>query len=1096
MTPPAFTREQRAAIAARTGSSLLAANAGSGKTAVMVERIAAAVREDGVAVGAILALTFTEKAAGELAERLRRRLLELGEAEHARAVDAAWIGTIHGFCARLLRSQPLAAGLDPRFAVLEETAAGRLAEAAYERALEAWARAEGAPAIDLAAAYGPGLRELVRGTYATLRARGHAAPRIAVPPAGRAPDPAPLTAARTAAERALATAGDGVRVAAARDALAACAELGGAAVPWPGALDAAELKGGAKALTGPECEAYREAWREYRDACAVHHARGALRLLDALLRRFHTAYEEGKAARAAVDFEDLELRARDLLADPATRLRWAERFALLMVDEFQDTNAVQLEILEALERDNLFAVGDEFQSIYRFRHADVAIFRGRAAALPPERVRGLAVNFRSRQELLDVLDATFAPVLGERFTPLRAGRREAPEDADGALRLFDLAPAGAPPVELLVTATQGWDEVALGLAAGGDKPWRRAEARLVAHRLRGEVDAGRRPGELVVLVRATASLRLLEEALEEQGLPTYVVGGRGYWSQEQVRDGLAWLRVLANPHDEEALLTVLASPFCGAGSDALILLAEAGRAGGHGLWGALQDAPVVAALPEADRIAAVARLLAAERERAERAPVEVLLEQAVVTTGYDLAVLARPGGDRRLANLRKLMRLAREFERAEGRDLRAFLADAAARDLAEAREGEAALESEGLDAVRLMTIHRAKGLEFPVVCVADLGRRAGGTRPALLVGHDGTAGLRLASLGGGDTVPTPAWRRLAEAEAAAEAEEERRLFYVALTRARERLILSGGTDIAKWPEPRNGGPPIDWLARAVAGDVPAGAEPPAARVVERAWEGRPARVELVLNTPETLPAEALQTRAPARAAASTALPAVPAVVPSRAPRPRPAPQRLSYTQLSDYARCGYRFYLERVLRLPKATPPPPVEVESQASALSPLTRGSIVHRALETLDFARPKPPDDATVQALAGEFEAELTAADVADVQRLVAAFAASPLCARLAEAQTVRREAGFAFALEPDGAGPLVSGFVDVLATRRRRPRPRGRLQDRPRGRRGRAAGPHRPRLRHPAPDLRARRAAQRRAERRGGPLPARAHRATPSA
>ncbi len=118
MTPPAFTPEQRAAIEARRGSSLLAANAGSGKTAVMVERIAEAVREDGVSVGAILALTFTEKAAGELAERLRRRLTELGEDEHARAVDGAWIGTIHGFCARLLRSQPLAAGLDPSFEVL------------------------------------------------------------------------------------------------------------------------------------------------------------------------------------------------------------------------------------------------------------------------------------------------------------------------------------------------------------------------------------------------------------------------------------------------------------------------------------------------------------------------------------------------------------------------------------------------------------------------------------------------------------------------------------------------------------------------------------------------------------------------------------------------------------------------------------------------------------------------------------------------------------------------------------------------------------------------------------------------------------------
>ena len=115
----------------------------------------------------------------------------------------------------------------------------------------------------------------------------------------------------------------------------------------------------------------------------------------------------------------------------------------------------------------------------------------------------------------------------------------------------------------------------------------------------------------------------------------------------------------------------------------------------------------------------------------------MLLERAIVATGYDLAVLARAGGERRLANLRKLMRLAREYERAEGRDLRGFLAFAATQDLVEAREGEAALESEGLDAVRLMTIHRAKGLEFPVVCVADLGRAAGGARERLLLGRDG-----------------------------------------------------------------------------------------------------------------------------------------------------------------------------------------------------------------------------------------------------------------------------------------------------------------------------------------------------------------------
>ena len=1009
---PNFTHEQLAAIEARTGSSLLAANAGSGKTAVMVERIAEAIRKDGVPVNAILALTFTEKAAGELAERLRRRLTELGDDESARAVDAAWIGTIHGFCARLLRSQPLAAGLDPRFEVLEETAAERLANAAYDDALEAWGRAHASAAIDLAASYGPGLRDLIQGTYSTLRARGHARPRVQVPPRTAAPDPAALAAAGEAALRDLARAGDGVRVAAGRTALEECARLTQReGVPWPGELNAADLKGGAKALTSDACEAYRATWAAYRTACAEYHAHSALDLIDGLLNRYGAIFEQAKLERAAVDFEDLELRARDLLEDAPTRERWAERFQLLMIDEFQDTNAVQLEILEHLERDNLFAVGDEFQSIYRFRHADVGIFRKRAQGV----VRRLNVNFRSREELLDVLNTAFSPVFGERFAPLRAGRKEpVPIDDDGALRLFSLDPPAEPPVELHITDTTGWDEFEprLGLQGGGDQPWRRAEARNLAHRLRRETESGRRAGDIVVLVRATSSLRLLEEALEEQGLPTYVVGGRGYWSQEQVRDGLAWLRVLANPHDEEALLTVLSSPFHGADTDELVLLAAEGRKHGS-LWAALQarDVPI-------------GRLLAAEREHAERAPLEVLLERAIVATGYDLATLARPGGDRRLANLRKLMRLAGEYERAEGRDLRGFLADAQARDLAAAREGEAALESEGLDAIRLMTIHRAKGLEFPVVAVVDLGRQSGGRRAPLLVGEDHTTGLRLAPLGGGDTIPTAAWERLAAQDAEADAEEERRLFYVAMTRARELLILSGGTDTTKWPAPRNGGPPIDWIVRALTPTLQL------PDILERHWEGRLARLVTKVITPETLPEEALQTRARTQQHTQpTALPSVPAKVTPNFHRGRPAPQRLSYSQLSDYAKCGYRFYLKRVLNLPNVEPPPLERSEEPWIGIDPMTRGSIVHAALEDLDFDAPRAPGADAVRALSRDDE--LSDEDVTEIQDYVEAFARSPLCRRLTQATRVTREAGFQFALDPDGSGPLVRGFVDVLAT-----------------------------------------------------------------
>jgi ATP-dependent exoDNAse (exonuclease V) beta subunit len=1025
-----FTADQRAAVDDRAGSALLAANAGSGKTAVMVERFVEAVLTDGVPVGEILALTFTEKAAGELRERVRRRFVALGEAEKARETDAAWIGTIHGFCARVLRARPLAAGLDPRFAVLDAPAARRISDGAYERALEAWAAARGAPAVDLAAAYGPGLRELVQRAHESLRSRGQSHPRLPIPPDPPPPDPAALLAARDAAARVLAT-GDGKKVTAARAALDGLAA--GGEVPWPGELDAAKLPAGAKLLEDSACEAYREAWDAYRCACADHHARAALVLLDDLLARFGTAYDEAKAARAGVDFSDLELRVRDLLADPAARRSWAERFALIMVDEFQDTNRLQLDLLEGLDRDNLFAVGDEFQSIYRFRHADVSIFRERRERLGADHVRRLSHNFRSREELLDVLNGAFAPELGERFAPLIAGAPSPPPaEDDGILRLFDPDPvSGDPPVELLITDQRGWDEVALGLEALALQPWRRAEARLVAYRLREEIDAGRRPGDVVVLVRATASLRLLEQALEEQGLPTYVVGGRGYWSQEQVRDGIAYLSALANPQDEQALLAVLASPFCGAGTDSLVLLAESGREHG-GLWPALRDGGAwLEHAPEAERLAAFARVFAAERPRAERTPVEVLLERAIVATGYDLAVLARSGGERRLANLRKLMRLARDYERAEGRDLRGFIAYAATQDLAEAREGEAALESEGLDAVRLMTIHRAKGLEFPVVCVADLGRAAGGQRDRLLIGRDGSVGLRLAPLGGGELVAALGWQRLADAEQAEEAEEERRLFYVAMTRACERLILSGGVDRERWPEPRPGGPPLDWIARALVDD-PAGAFTEPEIVLDRTWDGRPARLRCVLNTPDTLPAAALAPAGRPRAGApGTALPDPPKVLPAPAPRPRLAPQRLSYSALGAYARCGYRFYLQRRLALPRVEPPPRIEAEEEAApGLHAMTRGSLVHRMLEDLDFARPAAPSPEEVRAIAGQWEIEVTDADVQDIRELVTAFAESPLCARLAAARRTRREAPFAFGLEPGGGGPLVTGFLDAAA------------------------------------------------------------------
>jgi ATP-dependent exoDNAse (exonuclease V) beta subunit len=288
--------------------------------------------------------------------------------------------------------------------------------------------------------------------------------------------------------------------------------------------------------------------------------------------------------------------------------------------------------------------------------------------------------------------------------------------------------------------------------------------------------------------------------------------------------------------------------------------------------------------------------------------------------------------------------------------------------------------------------------------------------------------VKLATLAGGEPVPALGYDRIADALSRAEAAEERRLLYVAATRAEERLILSGGIDTGKWPTPRGSQPPLDWLAPALVGPL---AQFPEEETVARCGDGAVAvRLVTAANLPPDAAAPAPRDRTPAP---GTALPAEPKVIP--VPRPRPAQRRLSYSSLQDYSRCGYRFYLTRVLGLPRVAPPdqlPPHDEEPSEGPvpLEARIRGSLVHLLLERLDFARPEPPPADEVLALGAEHGLRLETEHVEDIREQVAAFAASPLCARLGAARGVRREAGFAFALEPGGGGPLLTGFVDVLA------------------------------------------------------------------
>jgi ATP-dependent exoDNAse (exonuclease V) beta subunit len=1047
----AFTDEQRRAIERRDGPLLVRAGAGTGKTSVLVERFVEAVVEDEVPVEGILAITFTEKAATEMKERVRARLVERGRRSEARAAEAAWISTIHRFCARVLRAHALSAGIDPEYRVLDELESQRLAIDAFDRALEALlAGSAGSDRLELVASYTPDrLRDMVRTAYSYLRSQGRRHPRLEplAEPLDGTGVAARLSSALLAAAAELGAAGGGVRVAEALERLERCRQglgrLSSGDLLEPGQLEGFTLGTGAKPLRSDACEEYRTAFEDYRALVVARAEYRTHGLLRELLELYGNALEALKRERSGLDFEDLELIARDLLvSEPAIRESYAARFAHVLVDEFQDVNPLQNELLGLLERDNLFRVGDESQSIYGFRHADVGVFaEHHAAAAKAGRAQSVTVNFRSRGEIIDAVDLAFSRAWGEEgFEPLRAGRAD--------------APASEPRVELLAVdrAKGSWDgieEEAFGRSLRAAPPWRAAEARLMARRLEEVAREGEHGwGEIVVLLRATTHMTFYERALEERGIPTHVVGGRGYWSQQQVGDLRHWLAALANPLDELSLLSVLASPLVGASLDAVALLALHARRAGRDPWWELQgafagDGALLNDLSERDRrrLERFAALFERERRDAPRVSLERLIDRAVSATGYDRHVLARPAGDRRMANVRKLMRMAREFEADEGRDLRAFIDFVAERDLIAGKEAEAPLEAEELQRVRLMTVHRAKGLEFPVVFVADLGKDGREERGALQLSEDGRMGLRLSSMSGG-TVPTQELERIKEERRERDEAEEKRVFYVALTRAREHLVLSGATDLGASPPLKPLCEPLRWLWRVLC---PGLADETGARGVHvDSWDGRDVRVRWERVGPGTLD-ELLPAadRVPARPApAAEAVPEAPSLELGMLAAPRALlVTRLSYSALEDYRRCGYRFYLERALRLPGADAlardgepaPPHPPVEGAGDELPALLRGTLVHELLERLDLRRAALPTEREVAALLERHRVPAREEHVADLRGLVGRFLSSSLRERLASARRTRAELPFCFTLVPPGAAGrslLVNGFVDVHA------------------------------------------------------------------
>jgi ATP-dependent helicase/nuclease subunit A len=947
----------------------VSAGAGSGKTTALVELCARLLGGEALgtpcAPAELAAITFTEKAAAELEERIRaavqERLRRAGEqgrgpeaaewAERLGGLDRMAVGTIHGFCGRLLREHAVEAGLDPDFEVADD-----------ERS-SAWLREASAGAVLAALDAGDGEASALCAGLGVAGGRGALADSVAGLVRDRAwrgderpPEPAPdrveeaLQArdALLATARALLGARSDATTPGARKALdgfaAAWALLPEATIAGP--LDAAgaarlaslaqPLKGMRRAKGGGRIYDLRDELKVAAERLprlvAEPLAAGQKRALCALVAEAERRYRARKRAERAVDFDDLLVRTRDLLRDDdGLRAELRRRYRAFLVDEYQDVNRVQQELFQLIAGPGepagplLVAVGDLKQSIYRFRGADVAVFAGLVSSFAAGggRVLALTENHRSVPALLALANAVSARAL---------------QPLEGAPRPYELTFS---PRDALLPRRDGGLATACELLVDGEDgkaaERRQREARAVAARIgaivsgaagvsvreRGPagVEGDRRPrhGDVAILFRRLTQVAVYERALRDAGIPYRLARGGGFYQAPEVRDLGELLASLAEPDDDVAWAALLRSPLCAVTDGSLLRLARLGLPS----LPRRAEAELREAVPEPAEAARLLRFVAAWRElRAarDRLAVDALLTTAVDALDLDAALLAAPDGERRLQNLEKALALAARFGAAGGTaaELAAHLRAQAARP---PREPEADLEPE--DAVALLTVHQAKGLEWPVVFVPDLGARSRSDSRRAAFGPDGRLTVARFDPEREEWIATASLEEARDEDRRAAAAESRRLLYVALTRARDYLVLSGeGTGRS---EPT-------WRALV---DGAVDAEPYLAR---RVPFGEAATDPAAPPLPPPEP----------RAAAAKGAPAPPRLPPP----PPPSPVRMPVTDLAEYARCPRRHHLGRILGLPEPRAESggrPDDDPARATA-----RGTLAHAMLAEADLSAP----------------------------------------------------------------------------------------------------------------------------------------------
>ncbi len=1049
-----YTPDQERAVYSDAPFICVDAGAGSGKTRILVDRMVSLLTTPGrwpdgrPRVDRIVALTFMEKAAAEMKTRLRDEFRKRAEAAEEsadmtlwrgleRGVDAARMSTIHAFCSALLRQNALRLGLDPDFqaategesrlllgetvtaafhGMLEEGDGNALllaVEVGPEKAKAALSQAVGQGVLfrgllELQSAETPaallahwktvceqeeqrrlrGLRHSgkVRRCVRRLEECGHSCT-----------NPADGRAARR--RIALEILGEVLREDGHPDRLAVLrAEYSGITVKADGKnwTDPADYK-----QAGDVVDDFKKLYSKVLfpplDALPETDANAA-RLACAFAAVARTVMEEHrrvKRERNLLDFDDLITGARDALRDDEElRRRTAAGIRHLLIDEFQDTDSVQLEIAHLLHREangpDLFIVGDAKQSVYLFRGAEVGVFRGEKERAQREgEAIPLSVNFRSRPGVLNFVNEFF-----QKSSLLSAVETYKGMDSNRS-------PREGAAIEVFVSTVPE-----------GEK-WRQgehlaAEADFIAGRIL-EMTAGKSPllvedkgtkairparfGDIALLFRRGTQAHLYEEALRRAGIPYCRASGEGFYERQEVEDFLNLLKAAHDPWDEPALLSFLRGPAACLCDDDILRMRRAG-----GVARVFNGAATPEGLARPDRVAG-ARSLLARLRAAEDRPLGAFVRLALEESGLDAVNAALFQGVQRVSNLRKLAALADVFDGAGTQTPASFIRYLDEVRSGAVREGDASLETEGGDAVVILTVHKAKGLEFPVVFLPDMNSENNSKNGILSMHRD--LGFTLKpedDEGGGEKCSL--WlamegRNKREAEA-----ESARTLYVALTRARDHLVLCG-------PEkPKDG----SWSGAvdavfgfsALAHGVEVAGE-------NGAWRAR------VLREPPVL------TQAPPRAVESPeSLRFNPVLVAPPAPSAAPF-KTISVTSLLNMMFPGTEE------DEPQAPDGEGRRMRRHAAApdrVYAMARGTLAHRLFELWDFKKDVPPDlDMLLDeaALGLNHRPKLRE----ELENMTARFRASELFPRVAADGGLRRELPFQMVL----GGVVLRGTIDLL-------------------------------------------------------------------